>query len=107
MMQGRWLILLVLAGCVFDGETQARQTAQPNILWITSEDHGPHLGCYGDTYAYTPNLDAFAQSALRYDVAWSNAPVCAPARTTILMGMYATRAGSEHMRSAVRVPAML
>ena len=24
---------------------------RPNILWITSEDHGPHMGCYGDTFA--------------------------------------------------------
>ena len=23
--------------------------SRPNILWITSEDHGPHMGCYGDT----------------------------------------------------------
>ena len=28
----------------------------PNILWLTSEDNGPHLGCYGDEYATTPNL---------------------------------------------------
>ncbi len=32
----------------------------PNILWITCEDIGPHLGCYGDTYAETPNLDRLA-----------------------------------------------
>ena len=31
---------------------------QPNILWITSEDNGPQLGCYGDDYANTPNIDA-------------------------------------------------
>ncbi len=33
---------------------------KPNILWITSEDNGPELGCYGDTYAVTPNIDALA-----------------------------------------------
>ena len=27
----------------------------PNILWITSEDHGPEMGCYGDKLANTPN----------------------------------------------------
>ena len=50
----------------------------PNILWISNEDHGPHLGAYGDTYATTPNLDAFAKRAFRYDKASSNVPVCAP-----------------------------
>ena len=37
--------------------------------------------------------------------AWSNAPVCAPARTTIISGMYPPSTGSEHMRSMVPIPA--
>lgn len=78
---------------------------QPNILWITSEDNGPQLGCYGDEYANTPNIDALAQRSLRYHRCWSNAPVCAPARTTIISGMYATSLGGHHMRSGVRLPA--
>jgi arylsulfatase A-like enzyme len=77
---------------------------RPNILWITCEDIGPHLGCYGDTYANTPNLDSFASSSLRYSNAWSNAPVCAPARTTIISGMYPTSTGSHHMRSLTSLP---
>ena len=77
----------------------------PNILWITSEDNGPQLGCYGDEYAKTPNIDALAQRSLRYHRCWSNAPVCAPARTTIISGMYATSLGGHHMRSGVRLPA--
>ncbi|MFT5130058.1 MAG: arylsulfatase A-like enzyme, partial [Rhodothermales bacterium] len=76
----------------------------PNILWLTSEDNGPHLGCYGDTYATTPNLDALAAKSLRYLNAWSNAPVCAPARTTIISGMYPPATGSEHMRSNTALP---
>ena len=77
---------------------------RPNILWITCEDMGPHLGCYGDKFATTPNLDKFAQRSLRYRVAWSNAPVCAPARTAIISGMYPPATGSEHMRSMTRLP---
>src|SRR3972149_2854399 len=37
--------------------------------------------------------------------AWSNAPVCAPARTAIISGMYPPSTGSEHMRSMTRLPA--
>src|SRR5688572_16132791 len=62
----------------------------PNIVWITSEDHGPHLGCYGDKLARTPNLDKLAAKGMRYRMCWSNAPVCAPARTTLISGMYPT-----------------
>jgi arylsulfatase A-like enzyme len=76
----------------------------PNILWITSEDTGPELGCYGDPEASTPNIDAFAARSLRFERCWSNAPVCAAARTTLIAGMYATSLGAEHMRSAVMTP---
>jgi arylsulfatase A-like enzyme len=87
--------------CVVDATAAER----PNILWITSEDNGPHLGCYGDPDAKTPNLDALAKRSVIYRHCWSNAPVCAPARTTIITGMYCPSTGSEHMRSEVPLPA--
>ena len=83
----------------------AASQPRPNVLWITCEDIGPHLGCYGDRYSVTPNLDRLAAGAVRYRTAWSNAPVCAPARTTIISGMYPPATGSEHMRSLTSLPA--
>ncbi len=81
--------------------------AMPNILWISSEDNGPHLGVYGDTYADTPNLDALGSRGMIYRNAWSTAPVCAPARTTIISGMYPPSTGSQHMRSLTRLPSSM
>jgi uncharacterized sulfatase len=78
---------------------------RPNILWLTSEDHGPHLGCYGDPLARTPHLDALAAKGMIFKRAWSNAPVCAPARTAIISGMFPPSLGAEHMRSEVAMPA--
>lgn len=97
------LTIAVLSPAVSNPCSAADQK-RPNILWITSEDNGPHLGCYGDDYADTPHLDALAEKGMRYDVCWSNAPVCAPARTTIIAGVYPTSFGSQHMRSAVPLP---
>src|SRR4249919_3302794 len=82
----------------------AAQAARPNILWITCEDIGPALGCYGDAYADSPNLDKLAARGMMYRNAWSNAPVCAPARTTIISGVYPPSTGSDHMRSMVSLP---
>ncbi len=76
----------------------------PNILWITSEDNGPHLGAYGDEFADTPNLDSVAEKGMIYTNAWANAPVCAPARTTIIAGVFPTSLGAQHMRSMVKMP---
>jgi len=77
---------------------------RPNILWLTSEDHGTEMGCYGDQLARTPNVDRLAAKGMLYRHAWSNAPVCAPARTTIISGLYPPSTGAEHMRSLVAFP---
>jgi uncharacterized sulfatase len=77
---------------------------KPNILWLSTEDIGPQLACYGDATAKTPNLDALAADGLVYDMAWSNYPVCAPARTTIITGMYAACNGAGNMRSICKLP---
>jgi arylsulfatase A-like enzyme len=78
---------------------------KPNILWLTAEDMGPNLGVCGDRYSITPNLDRLARRGCVYTNAWSNAPVCAPARTTIISGVYPTATGAEHMRSMTQMPA--
>lgn len=91
----------LLGGTVF---SRAADVPRPNILWITCEDIGPHIGAYGDSYADTPNLDKLASQGVLYRHAWSNAPVCAPARTTIISGMYPPSTGSEHMRSMTVLP---
>lgn len=71
----------------------------PNILWLTSEDNSPLLGCYGDEFATTPNLDRLASEGFLYTHAYANAPVCAAARNTIITGVYANSGGNQHMRS--------
>lgn len=77
----------------------------PNILWITSEDNSAHwLGCYGNEQAKTPRLDALAAESVLFEHAYSNAPVCAVARSTILHGVYAVSSGTQHMRSRHKIP---
>jgi uncharacterized sulfatase len=101
---------LTIAGCVEPGPRPALppaeqpQPARPNILWITCEDTSPYLGCYGDPYAVTPNLDRFASQSIRYTNAYSTAPVCSPARSCLITGVYATSLGTQNLRSDVRIP---
>ncbi len=96
----------VSANAIFQSAAHASSSnaPRPNILWITSEDNGPHLGAYGDKFADTPNIDGIAENGTIYLNAWSTAPVCAPARTTIISGVYPPCTGSEHMRSMLRLP---
>jgi len=83
----------------------AAEQRRPNILWVTSEDNSPYLGCYGDKLAVTPNLDKLAAQGLRYRNAFANSPVCSAARTTLITGMNGCALGVQHHRSSVAIPA--
>ena len=65
-------------------------TDQPNILWITTEDMSPNLGCYGDKYAVLPNIDRLAKESVRFIKAFASAPVCSPSRSCLITGYYPT-----------------
>ncbi len=80
-------------------------TQRPNILWLSAEDISPHLGCYGDSQAITPNLDRLAKEGVRYTHAFTTAGVCAPCRSGIITGMYQTTLGTHHMRCNAQLPA--
>ncbi|MDI1249647.1 MAG: sulfatase-like hydrolase/transferase, partial [Lacunisphaera sp.] len=80
-------------------------TAGPNILWVVSEDNSPYtVGAYGDPLARTPNLDRLAARGIVYRRAFAAAPVCAPNRSTIITGRYASSLGTQHMRSRRSLP---
>lgn len=82
---------------------------RPNILWISTHDINPDLGCYtgvwpGADYAVTPNLDRLAVEGARFDQAFASAPVCAPARSAIMTGCFPTSIGTMHMRTKAVPP---
>lgn len=72
---------------------------KPNILWISTEDMSPHLGCYGDNTASTPNLDKLASQGIQYTNVYTTAAISAPCRAGIITGMYQTTIGCMHMRT--------
>jgi len=77
-----------------------RQTAEkPNIVWLTGEDMGPALGCYGHPFMRTPNLDWLASQGVRFTQAFATAPVCSASRSAFMTGVYQTTTGTHHHRS--------
>ncbi|MCK9478207.1 MAG: sulfatase-like hydrolase/transferase [Firmicutes bacterium] len=64
-------------------------TTKPNILWIcTDQQRWDTLGCYGNPWVNTPNLDALSKSGVRFNYAYSQSPVCTPSRASFLTGRY-------------------
>ena len=83
---------------------RASANHRPNILWISAEDISPDLGCYGDSYAHTPNIDRFAAEGALYERCFSISGVCAPSRSAIITGMYPTTIGTMNMRTRAVPP---
>ena len=84
-----------------------KEEQRPNVLWITAEDMSPVLGCYGDSYATTPNIDKLAKQSVRYLNAYATAPVCSPARSCLITGVHAVSLGTQHLRSDFPLPGFI
>jgi len=96
-----WFSLLLLA--MFSPFVVAAD--RPNILWLTCEDNNVNwVGCYGNPYADTPNIDKLATEGVQYMHCYANAPVCAPSRSTWITGIHALSMGTHPMRSRYPIP---
>lgn len=84
----RVLDLTLALPLAFSAGLAAEETNQPNILLITADDLGMHLGCYGDGYARTPHLDQLANVGVRFTQAYIAQASCSPSRSSILTGLY-------------------
>ena len=64
-------VVAIAVGVLWIGSQAAAAPDRPNILWLSCEDISPHLGCYGDPHAVTPNLDRLAGRSLdRHSWRW-------------------------------------
>ncbi|MDF7824790.1 sulfatase [Pontiellaceae bacterium B12227] len=87
-------LMLLCCGCVLSAAARS-----PNILWLTFEDTSAYeFGCYGNPDATTPTIDGLAKKGIQFMKAYSTAPHCSPARSTLITGCYATTFGMDNHR---------
>ena len=61
----------------------------PNVLWIcTDQQRFDTLGCYGNPFVQTPNIDRLAKSGMLFENAYAQSPICTPSRASFLTGRY-------------------
>ncbi|MGH3742698.1 MAG: sulfatase-like hydrolase/transferase, partial [Micromonosporaceae bacterium] len=67
---------------------------RPNVLvFMTDQQRWDSLGVHGNPLDLTPNLDCLAGSGTDMTHAFTPQPVCAPARSVLQTGQYATQTG--------------
>ena len=85
--------------------TAAIAADRPNIVWIVSEDNSKHwLRLYEEGGAAMPNIEKLAENGLVFQNAFSNAPVCSVARSTLITGSYAPRIAAQYHRRGAMAP---
>jgi arylsulfatase A-like enzyme len=69
--------------------TAAEAPAKPNVIFVLSDDLAQgDLGCYGQKLIKTPHLDAMAKEGTRFTQAYCGTSVCAPSRTSLMIGQH-------------------
>ena len=63
--------------------------SRPNLLFIYADQHrADAMCCAGNDVIVTPHLDRLAAEGVRFDHAWTESPICQPARASLLTGRY-------------------
>ena len=81
---------------------------RPNVLFIMCDDMGyGDLGCYGQPYILTPNIDTMARQGMRFTQAYAGSPVSAPSRASLMTGQHSghceVRGNKEYWPQSPRV----
>ncbi|MBA4067651.1 MAG: iduronate-2-sulfatase [Isosphaera sp.] len=82
--------LAVLIGLAV-GHPPPAAAAPPNILFVAVDDLRPQLGCYGEAWMKTPNIDRIAAEGMRFDRHYVQFAVCIPSRAALLTGLRSER----------------
>ncbi len=91
-MKSRYILLGTSAFAALAAGAQQR----PNIIYLMCDDMGyGDLGCYGQKFIATPNIDRLATQGMRFTQAYAGSPVSAPSRATFMTGQHT---GHTHVR---------
>ena len=87
--------LAIFVGCVvvLGGLlANAKDAPRPNFVFFLVDDLGwKDLSCYGSEYHESPNIDAFASTAMRFTSGYAAASICSPTRASIVTGRHPVR----------------
>jgi len=82
------------------GFCRSPERRRPNIVYVLADDLGwSELGCYGNTFNETPNIDRLATQGMLFTDTYAAAPVCSPYRVALMTGQYPARVGiTDYLR---------
>ena len=95
------LAIFVAIGLINCTADQTGITTKPNILFVSVDDLRPELGCYGQDYIKSPNLDQLAEEGVLFKNHYVAVPTCGASRHSMLTGrLPRTKSDITNMASA-------
>jgi len=79
---------------------KSRPQNRLNVLFITADDLGLQLGCYGETLIQTPNMDKLAASGVQFEIAYVAQASCSPSRSAMFTGLHTHSTGQYGLTNA-------
>lgn len=88
-MMREFAIAVAVVFAATGAATAADPPAKPNVIFVLSDDLAQgDVGCYGQKLIKTPHLDAMAKEGTRFTQAYCGTSVCAPSRTSLMIGQH-------------------
>jgi len=88
-MMREFVIAVAVVFAATGSATAADPPAKPNVIFVLSDDLAQgDVGCYGQKLIKTPALDAMAKEGTRFTQAYCGTSVCAPSRTSLMIGKH-------------------
>jgi len=78
--------VLLFGACAREDGGRTRAARARNVLFLSVDDLGPYLGCYGSSVVRTPAIDRLAARGVLFERAYVQHPVCAPSRAVMMTG---------------------
>ena len=98
-------ISIIVGILLFFSACNPKDQSYPNIVWLTTEDNSPqYMKLYNGDGVSMPAIEKLAKEGIVFDNAFSNAPVCSVARSTLITGCYAPRIFTQFHRRTRHVP---
>ena len=103
----RGFITVIAAVFAASGNTTAAEpTQKPDVIFVLSDDLAQgDVGCYGQKLIKTPHLDAMGREGTRFTQAYCGTSVCAPSRTSLMVGRHTGHSPLRANRRATKLMA--